>query len=323
MPRLTIVIPAVESIQSLESTLVSVLENRPNDCEVIVVLNQPYDDPYALEGEVRFLQAEPGAGRVACASLGAKASRAPFVHLLASGCEVSEGWTAAAVAHFADASVGAVAPVVFCKQDRQNVLSVGVRYGAGGTRRLAKARIQDLEKRRGARVLGPAYHAGFYRKSLVDQSELGLSDDVGDRLADVDHAVALRHAGYRTVVEPNCKVFGDAEPPRSRSFRQARLSERLFWRNAPAVGWMQAMLCHPWVVAAECVTSLPSVAVFTQLVARAVACFETGRYRERHQLLTQIADSAQSAPVAGQLRMDRTSAADAPANAGNKRRKAG
>jgi len=323
VPRLTIVIPAVDSIQSLESTLLSVLENRPNDCEVLVVLNQPYDDPYALEGEVRFVRAESSAGRVACASLGAKESRAAVVHLLASGCEVSDGWAAAAVAHFEDPSVGAVAPVLFDKQDRQSVLAVGVGYGAGGTRRLAKAKLQDLEKRRGARVLGPAYHAGFYRKSLVDHSDLGLSDEVGDGLADVDHAVALRHAGYRTVVEPSCKIYADAEPQVSRTFRQARQAERLFWRNAPAVGWTRAMVCHPWVVAAECLASLPSVAVLTQLVARAVACFETASYHRRHQLLAQIADSVPSAPVAGQLRLDRAGTVDSPAHSAGKHRKAG
>jgi GT2 family glycosyltransferase len=323
VPRLTIVIPAVDSISSLESTLVSVLENRPNDCEVIVVLNQPYDDPYALEGEVRFVRSEPSAGRVACASLGAQESRAPIVHLLASGCEVSDGWAAAAIAHFDDPGVGAVAPVLLDKKDRQSVLAVGVRYGAGGTRRLAKAKLLDLEKHRGARVLGPAYQAGFYRKSLLDHSELGLSDDVGDRLADVDLAVALRHAGYRTVVEPGCKVYTDAEPQVSRTFRQARQAERLFWRNAPAVGWTRAMVCHPWVVAAECVASLPSAAALTQLVARAIACFEKASHHRRHELLAQIADSAPSAPVAGQLRLDRAGAVDSPANSGDTRRKAG
>lgn len=37
-PRLSIVIPAVSSAEDLEQTLVSVLENRPDDCEIVVAL---------------------------------------------------------------------------------------------------------------------------------------------------------------------------------------------------------------------------------------------------------------------------------------------
>ena len=55
VPRLAIVISAIGSIESLEGTLVSVLENRPADCEILVVLNRPYSDPYDLQGEVRFV----------------------------------------------------------------------------------------------------------------------------------------------------------------------------------------------------------------------------------------------------------------------------
>ncbi len=55
MPRLAIIISAVGSVESWEGTLVSVLENRPADCEIIVALSQPYADPYDLKDEVRFV----------------------------------------------------------------------------------------------------------------------------------------------------------------------------------------------------------------------------------------------------------------------------
>ena len=51
MSRLSIVIPVLGSLDGLEDTLVSVLENRPADCQIVVVLNQPYDDPYDLKDE--------------------------------------------------------------------------------------------------------------------------------------------------------------------------------------------------------------------------------------------------------------------------------
>ena len=52
------VLSATGAIEALESTLVSVLENRPRDCEVIVVSNRKYDDPYSLAGEVTFIEAD-------------------------------------------------------------------------------------------------------------------------------------------------------------------------------------------------------------------------------------------------------------------------
>ena len=58
-PRLSIVIPAADTA-ALEETLVSVLENRPADCEIIAALAVPYADPWNIGEEVRFMQAPPG-----------------------------------------------------------------------------------------------------------------------------------------------------------------------------------------------------------------------------------------------------------------------
>ena len=60
MPRLSIVIPVLGDPQQLDDTLLSVLENRPARCEIVVVHNRPYHDPYHLCEEVRFIQAEAG-----------------------------------------------------------------------------------------------------------------------------------------------------------------------------------------------------------------------------------------------------------------------
>ena len=75
VPRLSIVIPSVGDCNLLEDSLVSVLENRPADCEVLVVHNRPYDDPYNLAGEVRFVQANPRAGLAECLDMGTAAGR--------------------------------------------------------------------------------------------------------------------------------------------------------------------------------------------------------------------------------------------------------
>ena len=67
--RLSIVIPAVTSAAELEETLLSVLENRPEQCEVIVALACEYDDPWNLRDEVTFVRAPAGASTIGCVNL--------------------------------------------------------------------------------------------------------------------------------------------------------------------------------------------------------------------------------------------------------------
>ena len=56
VPRLSIVIPCLGGAADFDGTLVSVLQNRPADCEVLVLHTEPYDDPYGLRNEVRFME---------------------------------------------------------------------------------------------------------------------------------------------------------------------------------------------------------------------------------------------------------------------------
>ena len=62
MQRLSIIVPLTGDLKPFEDTLVSVLENQPERSEVVVVLNEPYDDPYQLRGEVEFVEAPAGGG---------------------------------------------------------------------------------------------------------------------------------------------------------------------------------------------------------------------------------------------------------------------
>ncbi|MEI7862936.1 MAG: glycosyltransferase, partial [Planctomycetota bacterium] len=108
--KLSIVIPAPGDTQALEETLVSVLENRPAHCEVIVALGCEYADPWNIGDEVQFVRAE-GLGLVACVNAGIAASTGSVVHLLAAGWKATPGWTEAALVRLRDSRVGAVAAV--------------------------------------------------------------------------------------------------------------------------------------------------------------------------------------------------------------------
>ena len=147
MPRLSIIIPLLGDPAQLDDTLVSVLENRPANCEILVVHNEPYDDPYGLAGEVRFLAAAPGAALAECLNLGLRASRAAVVHVLSCGVEVSPGWAEAAIRHFRDAEVAAVAAVVLSR-------------GRAAASRLGRPGIPRRGGRLAARSRGAAHRTG-------------------------------------------------------------------------------------------------------------------------------------------------------------------
>ena len=109
MTRLSIIIASSSDAAACEDTLASVLQNRPTDADIWLVHSLPYDDPYGLGEEVNFLQSSRStiAGRVAVAC---EQVRGEVVHLLPAGATVTEGWTDAAVAHFAQRGVGEVTP---------------------------------------------------------------------------------------------------------------------------------------------------------------------------------------------------------------------
>ncbi len=228
MLRLSIVIPVLGDQGPLDDTLVSVLENRPANCELLVVHNTPYNDPYELAGEVQFIQARRGADFAECLNLGLSVSRAPVVHLLACGVEVRPGWAEAALQHFRNPEVAAVAPLLLHHDDHQTVVSAGMGYRAEGTVwRIGGGRTSEEVGEDQDELCGPDALAGFYRRSAIEAVG-GFSPSPVDMLTTIDLALALRRAGFRCVLEPRLSSEGQ---PSGRP-RQGRLSARLPLRAA-------------------------------------------------------------------------------------------
>ena len=97
MPGLSIIILGWDRPEHFEDTLASVLQHRPEDCEILVVHAESYDDPYDLGDEVRFIAAPAGCSRAAQLNLGIRESRGEVVHWLAGGLTVEEDWAPRAV----------------------------------------------------------------------------------------------------------------------------------------------------------------------------------------------------------------------------------
>jgi hypothetical protein len=278
---LSIVIPIVGDAQGLDDTLVSVLENRPAHCDVIVVHNQPYHDPYNLSDEVRFVEVDRGANLAECWNQGFALARSPVVHVLACGVEATPGWTDAAMPHFADPAVAAVAAVVVDRDDRQKIISAGQNYRIeGAVWELAQGQRLNDTNVASQKIIGPNPSAAFYRASAV-QSVGGFSPSLGDSVASIDLALALRQAGFRCVCEPQCLAHAAATPRRTSAFQQGRNHERLFWRWASTHGRVASWIGHGALLAGQSVISLWHPSMIAQLVGRACgtidAMFAPGR----------------------------------------------
>ena len=294
MPRLSCIIPVVGDAHGLETTLVSVLEHLPENCEIIVVHSAPYGDPYDLKSELRFIEAPRRTDYVGCANLGIEAAQAPIVHLLAAGLEGTAGWAEAALARFADPKVAAVSPVVCNQLKTDDVLAAGLTYHCSGRVQVRRdlpdvAPVSDtipIRQAADATNRFPLARAAFYRRSALGLFGGGLPVAVGIELAAVELGISLTQSAHRSVLEPGCKILGS---PRScgvsHGFGFGMAAERLFWRNLPAGGFASSIAMHPFSVLRELAGSLSSGAALLQLAGRMCAYATLRDCRTRHEQL--------------------------------------
>lgn len=264
MPKLAIVIPFLGDTQRLEETLVSVLENRPADAEVLVVLCQPYSNPYQLEDEVRFVPGPDRPGWASALNHGTAAARAPWIHTLCCGSRVEEGWTEPAVAHFHDGTIGAIAPMVTEAAAPARTL-MGMYYDPRGAIREWHNPGPCADQTAPGQI-APHWAAAFYRKSAWEAAGR-FATDVGDRLALVDFGLTLAALGLRTVVEPQCRVRVPSDRALQSAFRRACEAERFYWRWAGLAG-PRLLGAHVRHVAADCLAGLADFSLFARLAGR-------------------------------------------------------
>jgi GT2 family glycosyltransferase len=289
------IIPVVGTTDGLENTLVSVLERRPDHCEVIVVLNTAYDDPFDLQSELQFIHAPAKTGLVGCINFGIAAAAAPIVHLLASGFEAGDGWLETATAHFADPRVAAVTPLIYDAAERDRMLAAGVGYVRGGRRVVCQA-SPDPSVDSPRQSIGPAIVAASYRKAALAAVGGGLTMAVGDRLADVDLALTLSSAGWVIATDPSCRVYGAAiDQPRSSGFMSGMWSERLFWRHAKHRGLIAEMLAHPVTAFSDSLRGAPFWRMPAQALGRLIAICQFGHYAVQRQVFAAAKAQAEAA----------------------------
>jgi GT2 family glycosyltransferase len=266
--RLAIIIPYFGDASALEETLVSVLQNRPTDCEILVVLARDYSDPYELKDEVRFVPASPKTGFSGAVNLGVEMTDAPVIHLLTCGVVVAEGWADWAQAHFDNSLVGAVAPMIVASGEVPKVVALGMTYRHGGEiRPIGQGRMaQEIAlqpKKVGA--LHPA--AAFFRHSALELAGR-FPEHVSQRHVTVDLGLALGRLGFLSVVEPRSRVESAKPAHCAGRFRTAFEDERFFWRWAPVTGWTSSLAMHGVMVAVESLRGLFTLSIVASFLGR-------------------------------------------------------
>jgi hypothetical protein len=324
VPRLTILIPCVGGAAEFDATLVSVLQHRPDDCEVLLVHTEPYDDPYDLTGEVNFFRVDDSTNLVQLINEGVNAADGQIVHLLGCGLEVTEGWTDAAVERFDEADVAAVSPLVL-DSDRETLVAAGVRWTAGGARRVvADSRIlHGGSARLRAGIEGPTLAAGFYRREVM-QALGGFDANLDERYADVDLALAIAALDLRSICEPASRVVQTSaagDDLRRWPFSRGRSAERLFWRHAEARGKLPSLVMHPFSWVGDL---LATRSPFGTLLAHAGRCFsllEVGAVQQHERRIAEAREQLTARSERATIRLAAPAAGEAPV-AGSQRRRA-
>jgi len=280
VPRLSIIIPYLGSASRLEDTLVSVLENRPRACEILVIHDGSYRDRYEIGDEVEFIVDDEATSFVDCVNIGIEESDASIVHLLKPGALVSDGWVEPVLNQFCDPHLASVAPLLLQENQPDTIDSAGVHFGLGGSRKQL-LKNQKLSSRRppSADILGPSGCAAFYRRDAVEHAGC-FPMALGETLADIDLACTLHHLGHRSLLEPASRIYWRPDESTTSPVVQGRQLERLFWRQTREFGFMRGLASHPFAWAVGCFRLGPA-----SLLGRIAGLCESGLYREYREFL--------------------------------------
>lgn len=300
MPRLSCILPVMDRVAEMEPTLISLLENRPSDCEILLVLTVPYNDPYELGSEVRFLQAPPRSDTLSAINLALGHVESPFIHLLSVGMAVTPNWADRALAQFADPQIAAVAPVIRNVTDTNTVLSGGWEYDRlGGPWQIGAAELNDSASSAGTilslrspsaarSIIGPLYQAAFYRTMALELLGGRLPTACGTTWSDVDLGLMLHYIGYDAVVDPSSVVLGTAnvvEREPVPGYLSGRHSEQLFFRNTAHASWVDVVLRHPLQVFGEFCSAVTQPRKLLQTLGRASTWTASGQWKKHRASL--------------------------------------
>lgn len=277
IPRLSIVVPVGRDLSAFETTLISVLENRPENCEVLVAHDGRYDDPFDLGDEVKFVVGD-SAAIVDLVHAAAAVAIGRFVHVIADGVRATADWTDAALENFESYDVGVVAPLVR-DETTARIVAAGW-YDAAD--RLCKpfAEGKSDAPKPNRKKIGAYLQFSFWRRDLL----VSLADAFDSRdTAEATYAYEwlAREAGWRCVPAANCELISTVdsvaghEPSLGRG-RRLRAIRHCFGRG----GWSSSVQSS--MIAG--LANLVRPAMWMESIGQAVAPISESKFGARLRL---------------------------------------
>jgi hypothetical protein len=157
VPRLSIIVPHNHDDSGLELTLVSILENRDKDFEVLIAHNGCYSDPYGLDqDEVILIESEPDASFTEQLNLAIASACSPLIQVILPGAVVQPQWCEESIGLMKDKSISAICMPVGNAEN--NEVYFGISSGSLPHRRVTQSH-EDLA--------GPLLCGGVFRKRTL------------------------------------------------------------------------------------------------------------------------------------------------------------
>ena len=93
MPRLSIIVPHLHDDSGLEVTLLSILENREHDLEILIAHDGSYSDPHGLDqDEAVLIESPKGSSLSSQINLTIASACSPYIQVLMPNAMVDPGW---------------------------------------------------------------------------------------------------------------------------------------------------------------------------------------------------------------------------------------
>ncbi len=266
-PKLSIVIPSQRRADLLELCLKSVTRFAPIKTEIIVVDDGSKEAVIASTASrfagVRIVRRAKSGGFCAAANAGIAAATAPIIEMLNDDTEVTAGWAEAALAHFADERIAAVAPLVLQNDPERRrrglpprIDTAGDDYDRGGFARKRDAGAIWKGDHMATAVSGASACAAFYRTSTL-RAAGGFPEHFQAYFEDVDLSFRLRRLGFAIQFEPASVVWHRVSssygkrPARRTLEQQSCNEERVYWRNTHGRDRLKLLPRHLAVLAGK------------------------------------------------------------------------
>jgi O-antigen biosynthesis protein len=309
-PLCSVVIPTYNGRVLLERCLASIARHRPADGNrsiEVVVSDDGSSDGTAewlsrAYPEARLVSVERNQGFCAAANAGIAVAKGRFIQLLNNDTEVGAGWIEAGLAPFADATVGAVAPLVLLRSEPGRVDSAGDSYALFGwpTKRGHGQPAARFVARPVEEVFAASGSSAFYRAEALRLAG-GFDPLFGSYYEDTDLAFRLRWAGYRCVFVSGCVIYHDVSATYDHKSpglqrRMARNAELVFWANLPAGRLALAIVPHLVFLSGQAAWRLTRGCLRAFLLGKCDAIRAWPEIKTRRQFRSELAHNALSPP---------------------------